>query len=37
MASDVKIPDLLDIYKFGNDETHNQVAHYSLLELIIDR
>ena len=37
LASDLKINELLDRYRHGNDEVDNQVAHYSLLELIIDR
>ena len=37
LASDLKTKELIDRYKFGSDEIENQVAHYSLLELIVDR
>ena len=37
LACDLNIKDLLDRFKFGTDEIDNQFAHYSLLELIIDR
>ena len=37
LASDLPIQDLLDRFQFTNDEVDNQMAHYSLLELIIDR
>lgn len=36
-ANELKIDELLDRYKHSQDEVDNQVAHYSLLELIIDR
>ncbi len=35
--SDIKIKELMERFKYGNDEVDNQVAHYSLLELIVDR
>ena len=37
LASDLKIGELLERFKFGKDEADNQFSHYSLLELIIDR
>lgn len=37
IATDIKLDELLDRYKFGSDEVDNQVAHYSILEIIIDR
>ncbi len=38
LATDLSIPDLLDRLQFNaSDEVDSQVAHYSLLELIIDR
>jgi hypothetical protein len=37
LACELNIKDLLDRFKFGTDEIDNQFAHYSLLELIIDR
>lgn len=37
LATDLKIKELLDRYRHGSDDSDNQVAHYSLLELIIDR
>ena len=37
MVSDIKVKELLDRFKYGTDEVDNQVAHYSLLELIVDR
>jgi hypothetical protein len=36
-ANELKMDELLDRYKYGEDQVDNQVAHYSLLELIIDR
>ena len=38
LATDLAIPDLLDRLQFNSqDDVDSQVAHYSLLELIIDR
>ncbi|CAF0817787.1 unnamed protein product [Brachionus calyciflorus] len=37
LATELKINELLERYSYGDDEVDNQVAHYSLLELIIDR
>ena len=37
LACDLDIKELLERFKFGKDEVDNQFAHYSLLELIIDR
>ena len=35
--SDIKVKELMERFKYGTDEVDNQVAHYSLLELIVDR
>lgn len=37
LVTDLKIKELIDRYKYGKDEVDNQISHYSLLELIIDR
>jgi hypothetical protein len=38
LAIELKIDEFIEIYKYDkNNEVSNQIAHYSLLELIIDR
>ncbi|XP_054749412.2 coiled-coil domain-containing protein 157-like [Lytechinus pictus] len=37
VSSDIEIDELLEDYKFSEDEEDNQVAHVMLFELVIDR
>ena len=38
LAVDLKIKDLVERYSYSSsDDVSNQIAHYSLLELIVDR
>lgn len=37
IAADLDLTDLLEVYDWSEDEEERQVAHISLLELLIDR